>query len=105
MILQIPVRNDLPAYEFRISLDGSVYIMSFRYNNRMDRWIMDLMTGEGEPIMMGIVILVNTSLLGKSRAEGLPPSLLFAINLVNENENPSRKDLGENVLLLYQESQ
>lgn len=101
-MLEIPVRNDLPAYEFTILIENRVYAFSFRYNFRMKRWIMDIKTSDGEPLVMGILILVEQSLLGRFKNEELPEGMLIALNLGREHVNPEREDFGENVKLLYQ---
>ena len=103
--LVIPVRNDLPAYEFRIDLESVTYTMRFRYNLRMQRWIMDLADGDGEDIIAGIPILINLDLLRQYSRSNLPPGTLFCVDYSGEEQNPDRERFGDSALLLYEESE
>jgi len=103
-IIQIPVRSDLYQYEFSCELDGTVYIFDIHYNSRKDRWIFGIKTSDGTEIVMGIPILVNYDLLGRFADSNLPPGTLFAINTESEHENAGELDLGDKVLLLYEEA-
>lgn len=102
-IAMIPVRNDLYAYTMRITLEKNIYMLSFRYNARMGRWVMDILTANEDPLVMGVVILVNQDLLGRFKEERLPNGTFFAIN-INEKKNENNVDaFGNNLVLLYEE--
>ena len=103
-ILQIPVRNDLPAYTFRIDLEASTYTFGFRYNTRMSRWIWDVMDANGNPLVMGIPLLSGLDLLSRFKVEGLPPGRFALLDEQGETYTPERYDLGERVVMLYEES-
>ena len=40
-VIELPVRNDLPNYEFKSELDGVVYTLRFRFNERLNDWVFD----------------------------------------------------------------
>lgn len=104
MILQIPVRSDIPAYEFQITLEGTPYRLAFRFNGRSQRWIMDIKDQAGASILSGIMILVGSDLTSRFRSISGPPGRFFAVDSSNQNLPPLEADLGNRVLLYYEEA-
>ena len=103
-MVELPVTSEFSAYDFRTTLEGTVYTFNIRYNERMDRWVFDILTSSEEQIIMGVPILLGVNLLGMYQDKRLPLGVLFAINLKDELVEAKRDDLGTNVLLLYQPS-
>jgi len=104
MMLQLPLRTDIWNYEFRASLDGSIYVLAFRYNERKGRWIMDIKASDNAYLVMGIPILLGVDLLGKYGDERLPPGKFILIDTTGQNLEAGKTDLGDRVILLYQEA-
>lgn len=102
-IKEIPVRNDFPAYSFSIDLDGVNYILSFKHNSRMDKWVMSIADSEGVAIVEGLAILTNVPLTQGLTIDRLPPGKFIAIDETGNNENPNEENFGTNVKLLYEE--
>lgn len=102
--LILPVRNDIAAYIFQVELDGSLYFFDFRYNTRMERWICDILDSEQSPLLSGIVMLTNFSLLAGFNDPDLPPGDLYCIDQSEKNRNPDRQSFGEDVKLVYIEA-
>ncbi len=104
-ILQIPVRHDLESYEFPIELELVNYLLRFRYNARMARWIMDVAKTDGTDVVVGVPLLTNhPHLLGRFRSSDLPPGRFMAVDTTSQAANAERDDLGATVLLLYDEA-
>ena len=104
MLIIIPLRNDIPSYEFKVDLDGTTYTMAIRYNSRLATWIMDLKTEQDESIVLGVPILLGTILFDRFSDSRVPPGDLFIINIEDETAEATRDNLGENVLLMYEEA-
>lgn len=104
MILQIPVRSDIPAYEFQIALEGTPYRLAFRYNRRRSRWAMDIKNQQGEILLAGVQILVALDLTSRFRVIDGPPGRFFAVDTSNQDLPPTEADLGNRVLLYYEEA-
>lgn len=102
-LLKLPLRSDIPKYEFRIDLDGVTYTLAFRFNFRMTRWIMDLKTENNIPVIMGIPVLIGTDILERYQSSDLPPGNLFAVNLEDDFVEAGEDDLGNNVIIMYNE--
>ena len=103
-LLAIPTKTDVPAYDMTVTLDGAVYLFRFRFNYRMDLWIMDIAERDGTDIVAGVAVLSSVPLIAPLRDERLPPGLLMAIDQRGGDANAGRYDLGRDVVLLYEEA-
>ena len=103
-IVQLPLRNDVPAFTFQTDLDGTTFSFKFRYNSRMDRWAFDILTANNEPIVSGVLVLTGTLLLERFSDPRLPQGDMFVLNKEDENVSPGRNDLQKNVFILYDEA-
>lgn len=102
--LTIPVRSDLQAYSFTIELDGAVYLLRFRYNTRLARWIMDIAGTDGVNVVAGVPLLTNCDLIDRYTMRGLPPGKFLAYDESGDAANAELADLGNPIVLLYQEA-
>lgn len=100
---KIPVRNDLPNYTMRVDLNSVIFILEFRYNERADRWVMDVQTEEAETIIQGVVLVTGVPLLSQYVDERLPEGDFVVLDRAGENINPTRDNFGEDVELYYNE--
>jgi hypothetical protein len=64
-------------FSIQITLSEVQYTLEFRYNNRMSRWFMNVLTATGTPVVMGIPMSVNQSLTAQYRAYSVPAGYLF----------------------------
>lgn len=101
---EIPVRSDIFSYTERLELEGTVYLFGFNWNARMEVWIMNISTSEEEPILLGIPVHVNWSLIEQFKDSRLPPGEIFAINVEEENDAPTIDNFGSQIKLLYKAS-
>lgn len=108
----IPTSIDLVNYVQTTALDGRDYIFRFLYNQREDRWYLNLSDENGDPIVDGIKVVVATSLLKRVTDSRRPPGILMARDLTAvepdlaggeqiAEEDPGQNDLGGRVLLFY----
>lgn len=101
----IPVRNDLPAYKFKIDLEGVMYVLDFGFNARSNLWYMSIMD-QAETLILGdLPILVNVPLADQYVKEGLPPGRFIAVDETGNKQNPGIDNFGSDVKLFYQESE
>lgn len=97
----IPVRSDLPAYDFKITLDGVVYNLGFTWSERSQLWTMDISDENEEPIAMGIRLFTATPISYIYEMDNFPEREFLVVDTAGENKNPGRDDFGSRVLLLY----
>ena len=103
-IIQLPVNSDNSNYSFKVDLDDSTYMFRFRFNTRLDKWLMDIATEDEINLLVGIPLLPGTLLSSRFTDSRLPQGRLFIFNTVDENRECGRNDLGNDCLLLYDEA-
>lgn len=104
MAVEIPLRNDLPHFELQIPLEERTYTFEFRWSVREERWYLDILTEERDPIYMGIAIVINWRLASRCAADERLPGALYALDTSGAQLDPGLEDLGERVKLIYFES-
>lgn len=102
--LELPVRHDLPAYEFQIDLEGTVYTLSFTFNTRMNAWVMSIGDVNKEPLLNGVKLLTGWLPLRQYANTKLPPGKFAVIDTTESGDNPNLDNFGEGVVLMYEES-
>lgn len=104
-VVEMPVRNDLPDYQFKQELEGTVYTFNFRYNERFACWIMDISDETNEnPIILGTPVQTDVDILSRFIFSELPPGQFICIDETGEQRNPDRDNFGIEVKLFYVES-
>lgn len=94
----------IPYYTQRTRLDGKDYNLHFAYNERMDRWSLDIFSDDDRPLVLGIRIVANWSLIRFYQYnKDLPPGELMAIDLSGDGSPPGFNELGfdKRVVLTY----
>lgn len=102
--LVMPVRADIPAYTFQIDLEGVLYTFTIRYNERMDRWLMDIADENENDLLVGTPILTHFNLIERFKSAALPPGGFFALDESGNQKQPGRDDLGNDIKLFYVEA-
>lgn len=101
-LFTVPARNDLPWYNFKITLSGAVFFLRFRYNTRMARWILDVVDPSGNDVLVGIPLLINRSLYGQyTGINGLPVGQAFCTDDTNQDTQPTLLSFGTDHSLVY----
>jgi hypothetical protein len=101
----VPVDAGTPHYSESVALGASVYVLTFRYNSRMDRWIMDIADSNANTLLTGMPVLSMASVLRtlKGSVPGLPKGLLFAADLSGAGADPQLATFGAGCPLFYWE--
>ncbi len=58
-VLLVPRDDDLPNFEFLIELDGIVFRLKFKFNQREDVWYMDIFDELQVALRTGVKLVVN----------------------------------------------
>ena len=103
--LELPVSSELNSFEFQIDLEAIVYTLRFHYNLRLARWIMSIADSIGNDLLNGIILLTNVDLIRQYVKEGLPPGQFYMINEADGRSIAGQNDLGNDVKLIYIESE
>jgi len=103
-IFNIPTKKGIPSYELSIVLDGVNYFLLFRYNGRMKRWVLDIFDDTRTLLLAGMLIRAQLDIFYQYYNPGIPKGLLFGYNIDGTFTPPEFGDLGDNTLLLYEDS-
>lgn len=101
MSVTLPLLVDTPYFEVEAQLDGVLYGFTFRWNHRDETWSFDLADAERDPIVSGIVVVVDFPLMRRGADPRLPPGALFAVDTTETQTDPGETDLGRRVVLVY----
>lgn len=101
--LNMPLRNDVPWYQFKVTLSGVVYTVRARFNKRMNRWMLDFADPSNNDILLGLPLLLERDLSGRFVMIGLPPGLMFILDNTNQGTQPTRYSFGTTHTLFYQD--
>lgn len=102
MFLTLPVFTDTANNEYQIALDGKLYFIALAWNNISQAWIMRLRDEERnlliacQPIRLGLDLFK-----GNKDTNVLPPGVMFAYDTTETGSEPTRDNLGTDVLLMY----
>jgi hypothetical protein len=102
--LLIPVRTDLPAYEFSITLESVIYILSFEWNDRGQFWTMDILDQDQNYLVAGIRMVSEINLLRRFKNTKLPAGDFILNDTSSKGRDPSFFNFGTEILLFYRES-
>jgi len=89
------------AYDQRTELDGEEWLLTFRWNSRIDRWFLSITALDGTPVLTGVQVGLDVPL--NRRAVGGPPGPIFATSFSGDDP-PGLLDLGDRVRLFYLEA-
>jgi hypothetical protein len=103
MIIEIPLRSDIFSYEFQINLDQELFTLKFRFNQRLNFWIMDIMDDIGVDIISGVPLLTNVNLIKNHQCRKRPKGEFTIIDELGTSENASLYNLGSRFKLIYKE--
>lgn len=101
MNFELPTRNDLPAFSYLIELEGGQFLLSYNFNQRMDRWLFSIATSTEIPILSNIVMIANTPLTAQYTDPRLPSGNFIAFDTSGTNTDPGRFDLGDRVVMVF----
>ena len=103
--IQIPLRNDLDAFDFNVALDGRTFNFEIQWNTRSSVWSLIVRNDSQVELIGGVPLVVNSDLLGRFVNVALPPGVLTLFDTSGQNAECGKEDLGVRCVLLYQESE
>lgn len=102
MAVEIPVTPGTACTIERVSLEGSIYTLRMVWSERLDAWLLDIMTNEGVPIAQGLPLRAGVPINNAVRhLPGMPPGLFVVYDSTQQGNDPTFDDLGVRVLLIY----
>lgn len=98
--LEIPIPLDTPHQSFRTTLDGVDFIVRLDYQERWDRWLLDLLTLDETVIIAGVRLMSQWLPLAGLVSPLRPAGSLYVYNTAGDDP-PGFSDLGRHVKLIY----
>jgi hypothetical protein len=78
-------------------------VLVFRYNSRMQRWILDINDSQNNQILSGVPILIGLDLTGQYLYLSIPPGVFLALDNTNQDTQPTVYSFGTTNSLYYQD--
>jgi hypothetical protein len=102
-MLRIPTPTGMPSFTMRVTLEQVEYRFDFAWNERAERWFMQLYTSAGDLITSRKVIPNWPLLRGLVHADR-PPGELVALDTSDLRTPIGLNDWGDRVVLDYLEA-
>lgn len=102
-LFTVPLGNALPWYTFRITFSSAIYTMEVRYNTRMNRWVVNINDPSNNPILEGIVLLIERNLTGQYPTLALPPGIFFVSDDTGQGTEPTQFSFGTDHTCWYED--
>lgn len=101
-IFAVPIPNVAQSFRQTVTLDGTAFILQFRWNWRAGSWFLDLYDAAGGLLVAGRRVIVGPPLwLGLHYRPELPLGELVAFDSSGQDQDPGLEDLGRRVQLFY----
>lgn len=100
-MIELPLFSTTPSYRYTVEIESVVYMLQFHFNDRMGRWIMDILTPSQVVILAGIPMLTDTDLIGRFQNKALPPGYFLVVDNTGKHRNPDFDNFGTDVKLYY----
>ena len=101
-LYEVPLDTDDANFQIRTDLDGTQYVLRFRWNTRAEKWIFSILDSGENPLAMGLKLNVNANLINAFNAnEDFPQGPLFLWDKQNLGAEATRENLGSDYVLYY----
>jgi hypothetical protein len=103
----VTLDNDSTAatYSQISELGGREYLFRFHWNERCSLWFVDLYDQDESPIALGFAVVVGIPLFRGVIDARMPPGVMGAVDLSDNNTDPGRDELGKRVVIAYWDGQ
>lgn len=92
---RIPTQQGIPFWVQRTTLDGRDYNLRFAWNQREERWYLDINAGDDTPLLVGVKLVTNWPLLlGRHADPRLPDGELMVRTTLRDDSPPGLNDMG-----------
>ena len=103
-IIQIPVTSNIPDSQFSIDLQGTVYLLRFKLNERINRFTMDILLEDGTPLVEGVMITADWLFMDRFKDSRLPAGKFLVIDNEDLSREPGVDSFGVTHTMVYVEA-
>ena len=90
-----------PVHEYTVDLGEVEYTYTLTYQERQDAWYLDLYDADGESLLLGKRLTVNTAPLWRYRGDSMPAGQIVVVDTSGADSDPTYEDLGHRVRLAW----
>lgn len=102
--MQIIPFNETGSWIMQISLSSVIFNLRFHWNALNEYWLMDILDGDFNPIVLGVFVVSNFNISAQFAAiTGMPVGDIVCQNLLNAWGPIGRFDMGQTTELIYYE--
>lgn len=80
-----------------ITLGGIKYTFTYAFNKRDNRWSLSIHDSASNPVITGVKIMENSSLLARYRLDGFNHGDILCLRVLNTDDQVGRNNLGESL--------
>lgn len=88
-------------WQQRVLLDGEAFSLISNWNIRDETWDVSLFTSEGDPLIVGRKLVLNTNVLAQVQVESAPKGELLVVPISDKTTNITRDNMGIEVELVF----
>ena len=99
--MQIIPFKEPSQWQEQIELDNQTFILSFSWNAMNEYWVMDILTRDLIPIILGIKVVANYDLTTQYVVNNKPLGDIVCENIIGGQGKIQRYDMGEVTELIY----
>jgi len=92
---------DASSFKELITLEDTVYQITLTWNGRDEAWALSIAEQDGTPILTSIKVIPGYELIKRFKDTRLPQGALFAADMTDTGNYPTRDNLGTDVKLIY----
>jgi hypothetical protein len=103
MPVQVPLRDDAPAYEIRAELNGVEVQLRLRWQARSEEWIASVLDASGALLFGDVALVADFALGARVAAPEWPRGAFVLLDTSGAGEHAARSGLGSRWQLLFWE--
>lgn len=92
-------------WEQRLILGGEPFSLNANWNIRDETWDISLFTSEGDPLIVGRKLVLNTNVLQQVHVESAPKGVLLVTPVSDKTTTITRDNMGIDVELVFIEEE
>lgn len=104
-LLEIPIQNGLHTFREIATIENTVYVLEFYFNQRSNHWILDILDEAETPLLLGVPVQTNVPITINFQHLPIPQGILIPFDIQGKSKNADVDDIGIRIKLLYEESE
>lgn len=101
MLYSIPLQSGTAWFSQAITLQGTRYVLEFRWNDREQLWIMSILDAANNAIVMGIPMHAQRNLFGQYVGLSLPTGNMWVEDTTGQGTDPGLTSFQTTHALFY----